>query len=289
MATKTEQLKGVSRTNMFHVDPRMLEIAEGHNARSDFGDLEGLASSIAENGVREPLHIRREGDRLLVVAGERRLRAARMAMEQGAKIVSVPCLLEERYANEQDHTLLMLIENSWRKDLTPIEEAEGYRRLVAWGTAPATIAKRLGCADTHVKNRLLLLSASPKARKALEEGKVSMASVLELLHRFPSTMPNYREEQDGALADAIAAGTNGHATVETARAASAQRGKKAEPRKRTLRYRVVDSHQRTVKKYLKDEKVKGADRAYYEGLLQGLRVAMGAAPLPPALFPEGTK
>jgi ParB/RepB/Spo0J family partition protein len=278
MATKTEQLKGVSRTNMFHVDPRMLEIEEGHNARTDFGDLEGLAESIRENGVREALHIRREGDRLIVVAGERRLRAARLAIQRGAKIESVPCMLEERYANEEDHVLLMLIENSWRKDLTPLEEAEGYRRLVHYGATPATIAKRLGCADTHVKNRLLLLSASPKARAALKEGLVSMASVLELLRRFPE---GNREEQDAALADAIAAGTNGHATVATVQASAARQGKKAEARKRTLRYRVVDSHQRAAKRYLKECSVK--ERPYYEGLLQGLRVAMGVEELPEAL------
>lgn len=281
MGTKTEKLHGVSRQNLFHVAPHVLEIEVGHNTRTDFGDLDGLAASIAQNGVREPLHIRRDGDRLIVVAGERRLRAVLLAQNGGAKIESIPCMLEGRYANEQDHAFLMLLENSWRKDLAPLEEAEGFKRLLNWGWDEKKIAAKFGCADTHVKNRLLLLSASPNARKALKDGEVSMASILELLRRFPDK----RDEQDAALNDAVNAGTNGRATTETVRAAAASRGKKPEPRRRTLKYKAVDAHQRAVKKYLKesDRKLGKEQKNYYEGLLLGLRVAMGAEELPEAL------
>src|SRR5258705_13037000 len=105
----------------------MLDIDRIHPSpfqpRSDFGTLEGLVQSSRENGIVQPVIVRKEGEKFELIAGERRWRAA-----QFAGIGRIPAVV--RTAGDEKILELALIENLQRKDLNPIEEAKAYDLLL---------------------------------------------------------------------------------------------------------------------------------------------------------------
>ena len=167
------------------------------NPRKHFDQaaIEELAASIEEHGVKMPLLGRRsktEEGKIEIVAGERRYRASawlveRLALRQveaeGAEAERLSALFQARtevrviVEDLDDATVLelQLIENLQRKDLTPIEEAEGYQRLLDLkdkGYTPARIAQKIGKSLNTVLYKLKMLRAPKSMREALEAGKV---------------------------------------------------------------------------------------------------------------------
>lgn len=137
----------------------------------DADELAALAASVAKSGILQPLLVRplASGDnRFEIIAGERRWRAA-----QQAKLHDVPVIVQ----NINDVTALEIgiIENVQRADLNPIEEAEGYQRLIEeFAYTQAELAETIGKSRSHIAN-LLRLSDAPKAvRQALIDGAISM-------------------------------------------------------------------------------------------------------------------
>ena len=113
--------------------------------------LEELASSIQELGVLQPLTVRRREGQWELVAGERRLRAARMA-----GLETVPCLSIQ--TDSQSSSLLALVENLQRRDLDFWEEAQAIQALLdATGLSQEALAKQLGKAQSSLANKLRLL------------------------------------------------------------------------------------------------------------------------------------
>ena len=123
--------------------------------RRAFGDLDALAESIRRCGVICPLTVRREGDGWQLVAGERRLRAARMA-----GLETVPCV--EAGLAGREAALAALVENLQREELNYAEQARGFARLIEkHGLTQAEAARRLGLSQSAVANKLRLLRLSP--------------------------------------------------------------------------------------------------------------------------------
>ena len=111
-----------------------------------------LAESIKENGIIQPLSVRKTQDGYELVAGERRLRAAK---EAGLK--EVPCLVLD--VNSYQSAVLALCENIHRQDLDFIEEAEGiYQMINVLGMSQAEVAKKLGRSQSAVANKLRILN-----------------------------------------------------------------------------------------------------------------------------------
>ncbi len=137
--------------------------------RQQFGDaaLEELVASIKEKGILQPLVVRKEGDGFIVVAGERRLRAARKA---GLK--QIPVLVKDVASDEAFE--LALIENIQREDLNPIEEANAYQRLLdASDYTQEVLARRLGKNRSTIANTLRLLRLSSSHQQLLIDGTLS--------------------------------------------------------------------------------------------------------------------
>lgn len=133
--------------------------------RRDFDSaaLEELAGSIAVHGILQPLSVRRPEGGYELIAGERRLRAARLA---GLK--EVPCLLLS--ADPQESSLLALIENVQRRDLDFWEEALALQALLdASNLSQEALAKQLGKSQSAVANKLRLLKLPPEVLKLLRE------------------------------------------------------------------------------------------------------------------------
>jgi ParB family chromosome partitioning protein len=133
----------------------------------DDAKLNELAASIKVHGVLSPIILRREGDRLEVVAGERRLRAARLA-----GLVSIPAVVKELSSGQALE--VALVENLQREDLNPIEQAEAYLRLhEEFGLTQEEVAKRVGRDRSSIANALRLLRLPKQVRANLVSGALS--------------------------------------------------------------------------------------------------------------------
>jgi ParB family chromosome partitioning protein len=126
------------------------------NPRKALGDLTELAASITENGLKQPLTVIPLVDKpdstseFTVVIGHRRLAAA-----TAAGLTSLPCFIEEMDEREQIHT--MLLENMQRKELTPLEEAEGFQYALDLGDSFDELAEKTGLSKSTVRHRVKLL------------------------------------------------------------------------------------------------------------------------------------
>lgn len=137
--------------------------------------LRELAESIRCYGVLQPLTVRRAGGSYELVAGERRLRAAKLAGER-----QVPCLLAQ--VGEEDSALLALIENLQRRDLDCWEEAEAIARLIsAYHLTQEQAAEKLGRSQPAVANKLRLLRLSETVRQCLRQKGLSERHARALL------------------------------------------------------------------------------------------------------------
>jgi ParB family chromosome partitioning protein len=140
-----------------------------YQPRQSFDDdgLQELASSIREHGVLQPIVVRRGGESYEVVAGERRLRAARLAGLERVPVIIRDCTNEEALA-------LALIENLQREEISPLEAARAYRRLNReFGLTQDEIAERVGKSRSAVANALRLLHLDPEVQARLESGQIS--------------------------------------------------------------------------------------------------------------------
>ena len=153
----------------------------------------GLADSIRKNGIIQPLVVRkREDGGYELIAGERRLRAARFA---GLK--EVPCV--EQTVDDRKAAVLCLIENLQRRDLTLFEEAEGIRALMnEWGLSQYETAVRLGKSQSAVANKLRLLRLNPDQRARIVAAGLSERHARALLRLVED------KERDDALNEIIA-------------------------------------------------------------------------------------
>lgn len=159
------------------------------NPRKTFDEtkLRELAASIGQKGVLEPLLVRptKHGDVVELIAGERRLRAAEIA-----GIKTVPVRIFD--LNDVEALEVQTIENLQREDLDPIEEAEGYQQLLKrCGYTAESLAAKLGVSVGTIYASLKLLNLPDKARKALADGTIPVATA-QLIGRIPN--PKMRDE-----------------------------------------------------------------------------------------------
>ena len=122
-------------------------------------ELAGLAQSIRENGLLQPISVRKAAEGYELVAGERRLRACKLA-----RMETIPAILCD--CGDQRTAALGLLENIQRADLNPFEQAQGLRDiLVLWDCTQAEAAKRLGMAQPTLANKLRLLQLNADQRQ----------------------------------------------------------------------------------------------------------------------------
>ena len=150
--------------------------ADQPRKRFDDTALDELADSIREHGILQPLTVRRLGTGYYqIIAGERRWRAARLA-----GLTEVPAIVIE--ADDRKATELALIENLQREDLDPLEEAEGYKKLMdSYHMTQEDVANRVGKSRSAVANALRLLGLCPEVRALVEAGKLSGGHARALL------------------------------------------------------------------------------------------------------------
>lgn len=141
----------------------------------DQNALKELAESITQYGILQPLNIRKTGKTYELVAGERRLRAAKLA-----GLATVPCIVIE--IDMEKASLIAMVENLQRRDLDFIEEAEGLALLIkTYGMSQEETARRLGKSQSAIANKLRILKLSPEVLFFLRETKLSERHARALL------------------------------------------------------------------------------------------------------------
>ena len=207
-----DEAEEIQRLPISRVEPR----EEQPRVNFDEASLGELAESIREYGMIQPITVRRLASGYYqIIAGERRWRAARMA---GLKEVPVRVIeADERLATE-----LALVENLQREDLSPIEEAQGYKTLMeVYGMTQDEAAKRVGKSRPTVTNALRLLSLAPEVQQFVEQGLLSAGHARALVPIKPE------EAQIEAARSVIANGLSVRRTEQLA--AKLMREPKPEP------------------------------------------------------------
>ncbi|HQP10387.1 MAG TPA: ParB/RepB/Spo0J family partition protein, partial [Candidatus Omnitrophota bacterium] len=137
--------------------------------------LNELKASIKEKGVLQPILVRKKGDQYEVIAGERRLKAA-----QALGLEKVPVIIKD--VTDQEAFIIALIENIQREELNPIEEAEGYRKLIEeFGYTQEKIAQSVGKDRSTISNLLRVLNLPADIRKSIYKGDISVGHARALL------------------------------------------------------------------------------------------------------------
>ncbi len=151
-----------------------------YQPRQHFDDdaIQGLADSIKEKGVLQPLLVRRHpsiADAFEIIAGERRWRAS-----QKAGLHELPVIVRD--LSDRETLEIGLIENIQRQDLNPLDEAEGYQRLMTeFGHTQEALSKSVGKSRSHVANMLRLLSLPDSVKDLVKRGELSMTHARALL------------------------------------------------------------------------------------------------------------
>lgn len=179
-------------------------------------ELRRLAQSIAENGLIQPVAVRKAGEGYEIIAGERRLRACALIGRE-----KIPAVVYELC--DKDAAVWALAENLQRSNLGPFEEAEGIKQLEQiWAVSREETSCRLGIAPSTLSNKLRLLQLSSAVRKIIEENSLSERHARELL-RLPSN-----EERERA---AMHIAEKGMSVAETERYIASLCDKKKAPKK----------------------------------------------------------
>ena len=148
-----------------------------HQPRTVFNQekIEELASSIKEKGIIQPLLVKEADIGYQLIAGERRLRAAKLA-----GLSKVPVIV--KHVSEEEQIEYSLIENLQREDLNPIEEAESYKKLMQdFEYTQQKLAQALGKDRTTIANQIRLLKLPTMVKKALSQNEISMGHARCLL------------------------------------------------------------------------------------------------------------
>ncbi|NLY09111.1 MAG: ParB/RepB/Spo0J family partition protein [Tissierellia bacterium] len=151
--------------------------ANPYQPRSTFNEeaLGELAASISEFGVLQPLIVTKKGKKYELIAGERRLRAAKIA-----GLENVPVIL--RKIDDKQQAQIALIENVQREDLNPIEEARAYTSVIEnYGITQEELGQVIGKSRGYIGNTMRLLRLDPRVVDFVEAGKLSISHGKQLL------------------------------------------------------------------------------------------------------------
>lgn len=143
--------------------------------RFDEAELAELSDSIKQNGILQPLLVREKGDHYEIVAGERRFQAAKLA-----QLEEVPVVIKA--ISDEEVFKLALIENLQRSDLSPIEEAQGYKQLIKQeNLTQDDLAKVLSKSRSAITNTLRLLDLPTEVQTLMAEGRISAGHARAIL------------------------------------------------------------------------------------------------------------
>jgi len=193
-ATGTAGAEAESGTGLFDLDPHSVEPnPEQPRRHFDEEGIHALAESIRTHGLLHPIVVERRNGGFRLVAGERRLRAARQA-----GVASIPAIVRPSTESARHALELALVENLQRTQLSPLEEAAAYARLAdAFGLSHEAIGLRMGRSRSAVSNTVRLLALAAGVQEALADGRLTAGHARALL-----PLPEEQQEELAARVNA---------------------------------------------------------------------------------------
>lgn len=174
----------VSKVTSFAVDPQVLEVEEGFNARPlNAEHVQEMSLAWRSGAVFPPMEVRVEDGRILIVDGHHRHAAALDAISKGAVIKTVD--VRQFRGNDADRVAHM-ISSASGMPLTPLQLGVQYRKLIGFGWTEKQIADRVGKSGQHVKDMILLAEANSDVHQAVNAGEVTGTTAVTLVKKHGS-------------------------------------------------------------------------------------------------------
>lgn len=173
MANKT------TKTDLYKIDPRNIKVVENFNSRVDFGDIQELAAQIAQNGVINPIHVRRikgEPDKFTLVDGERRYRAVMYNIEQGLDVPMIPAIVMPMASNDAELIMAQILTNE-AKNFNEYEYGVAFNKLHELGMSNKDIATSLGIKEFKVSSCMAHLKRDENVQELMKDGRITGVDV----------------------------------------------------------------------------------------------------------------
>jgi ParB/RepB/Spo0J family partition protein len=200
----------VKKRDLIMVPYENLKIIDGFNIRTDYGDIPTLAANIKEHGVKIPLQgYKEKGTEIYVIKDGHRRHAAITYLKETNQMtdtIFVPFVLESQKYSDEQRIIDMFIMNDG-KSLTPLEQAEGVKRMQNYGYSDKDIATKIGRSIAYV-GKLASLNAAPKRLIIMiEKGKVSASFAMEIISKGETD--KFLQDVEAGIYD-VQKATNGH-------------------------------------------------------------------------------
>lgn len=174
----------VSKVTSFAVDPRLLEVEEGFNARPlNLEHVAEMSIALQNGAIFPPLEVRVEEGHIILVDGHHRRAAALDAIAKGFEIKSLDC---RQFRGGDADRVAHMITSAGGLPLTPLQLGMQLRKLLGFGWTEKQIATRIGKSIEHVKNTILLAEANTDVHKAVNAGEVSSTTAAALVKKHGS-------------------------------------------------------------------------------------------------------
>lgn len=176
---ETQTVERPTRKDVFYINPKEIRIEESFNVRKDYGDIDSLAQSIQENGVRVPIRGYKKDGLYYITDGHRRFAAVQKLMQQGIEL-KVPFLSDGRESTKEQRVIDMLICNDGKR-LNPIEESEAVIRLSNYGYSDNEISSKTGLSLSYVSNLKQLDTLPKKIKNMISDNVITSTLAMEIL------------------------------------------------------------------------------------------------------------
>jgi ParB/RepB/Spo0J family partition protein len=191
------------RKDVFFLTLDQIKIEEGFNVRQDYGDINELAESIKENGVRVPIRGYKKNGVYWITDGHRRYKAVQLLDKKGLE-VRIPFLADGRESSQEQRVIDMIICNEGKK-LNPVEVADAVNRLLNFGYTEGEIHVKTGYSKVYISNLKLLNSAPKKIKNLITDNVIKSTLAMKIL-REEKDFDKAMEVIENAIASAGAEG-----------------------------------------------------------------------------------
>lgn len=182
------KVEGIQKVTNFAVDPRIIEIEDGFNARPiDQEHVQAMKTSMLAGSILPPLFVRVENGRIIMVDGHHRLTAILALIDEGHEFKRVDCM--QFRGNDADRIAHMLT-SSQGKNLTPLQMGLQYRKLAALGWNEGEIAAKVGKSRQHVHDMVLLAESNSDLQGMVARGEVAAHVAIAALRKHGSEAGN---------------------------------------------------------------------------------------------------
>ncbi len=178
-----------------HVRCQDIKVVDGRNPRIILDNIEQLADSIEENGIRNPIKITKIGntDKFELVDGHRRLAACQHLFDTKELEIDIPAIVVDHYRNEADILVEMMISND-SEPFAPFEEGLLFTRLkTEFNLTVEQISQRVGKSVSHISDKIALLRADPSVRQAVAENKITVSDANTIVRKSRGDVEKQRE------------------------------------------------------------------------------------------------